>query len=95
MAVRFNGVLAGIGGLTIEPIVPGALRMRRFYVRLSFRRSGVGRRLAMALLARAGSNQRLVTVNAAAGSIPFWEALGFAPNMRDRHTHVLIAVRSE
>ena len=36
-------VLAGVGGLTIEPVVPGALRLRRFYVRPSFRRAGVGR----------------------------------------------------
>jgi hypothetical protein len=32
LAARLNGVLVGIGGLTIEPVVPGALRMRRFYV---------------------------------------------------------------
>jgi hypothetical protein len=30
LAARVNGVLAGIGGLTIEPVVPDALRMRRF-----------------------------------------------------------------
>jgi hypothetical protein len=30
------GVLAAIGGITIDPIVPDALRMRRFYVRPGF-----------------------------------------------------------
>ena len=89
LAARLNGVLAGIGGLTIEPVVPGALRMRRFYVRPRFRRCGVGRKLATALLERRGQTGRLITVNAAAGSIPFWEALGFKPDMREGHTHVL------
>lgn len=32
LAAHVTGVLAGIGGLTIEPVLPGALRMRRFYV---------------------------------------------------------------
>jgi GNAT superfamily N-acetyltransferase len=92
-AARLNGELAGIGGLTIEPVVPGALRMRRFYVRPRFRRCGVGRKLATALLEQAGRTGRLVTVNAAAGSILFWEALGFEPDMREGHTHVLNSER--
>jgi GNAT superfamily N-acetyltransferase len=89
LAARFNGVLVGIGGLTIEPVVPGALRMRRFYIRPRFRRCGVGRKLATALLERTGQTRRLITVNAAAGSTLFWEALGFEPDMREGHTHVL------
>jgi GNAT superfamily N-acetyltransferase len=84
-----NGVLVGIGGLTIEPVVPGALRMRRLYVRPRFRRCGVGRKLATALLEQRGQTGRLITVNAAAGSIRFWEALGFKPDLREGHTHVL------
>jgi hypothetical protein len=86
LAARLNGVLAGIGGLTIEPVVPGALRMRRFYVRPRF---GVGRKLAMALLKLTQQTGRLITVNAATGSVLFWEALGFKPDMREGHTHVL------
>ena len=89
LAAGLNGELAGIGGLTIEPVVPGALRMRRFYVRPQFRRYGVGRKLATAVLEQRGQTARLVTVNAAAGSILFWEALGFEPDMREGHTHVL------
>jgi GNAT superfamily N-acetyltransferase len=88
LAARLNGVLAGIGGLTIEPVVPGALRMRRFYVRPAFRRIGVGRRLVTALLAGAGGD-RSITVNAAPASIAFWESLGFKPDPRDGHTHIL------
>ena len=30
LAAQMNGVLAGIGGITIEPVVPRAVRMRRF-----------------------------------------------------------------
>jgi GNAT superfamily N-acetyltransferase len=84
-----NGVLAGIGGLTIDPGLPDALRMRRFYVGSAFRRSGIGRRLATALLDQAVRTGRPVTVNAAAGSEPFWESLGFVPQLSDGHTHVL------
>jgi len=88
LAARVNGVLAGIGGLTIEPVVPHALRMRRFYIRLPYRRSGIGRMLATALVERAWSTSRLVTVNAGPGSAAFWESLGFAPDARDGHTHI-------
>jgi GNAT superfamily N-acetyltransferase len=88
LVARINGVLAGIGGLTIEPVVPDTLRMRRFYVRLADRRSGIGRKLATALLERARSYRRLVTVNAAPASAAFWESLGFVPDSRDGHTHV-------
>ena len=74
LAARLNGVLVGIGGLTIEPVVPGALRMRRFYVRPAFRHIGVGRQLATALLAGVDGD-RSITVNAAPASIAFWEGL--------------------
>lgn len=89
MAACLRDELAGIGGLTIEPALPGALRMRRFYVRKSWRRHGVGRVLAESLLAGARALRCPVTVNAAAGSGPFWEAMGFVPDPRDGHTHRL------
>jgi GNAT superfamily N-acetyltransferase len=88
LAARLNGVLVGIGGLTIEPVVAGALRMRRFYVRPAFRRIGVGRQLVTALLAGL-DDDRSITVNAAPASIAFWESVGFNPDPRDGHTHVL------
>ena len=74
LAAHVNGVLAGIGGLTLEPIIPGAVRMRRFYVRSAFRHSGIGRALATALLSRVPAS-RLITVNAARTSIRFWEVM--------------------
>jgi GNAT superfamily N-acetyltransferase len=81
------GVLAAIGGITIDPIVPDALRMRRFYVRPAFRRTGMGGEIAQALLKMARSVP-VVTLNAAVKSVPFWETLGFVPEARDGHTHI-------
>ena len=89
LAAHMNGVLAGIGGITIEPVVPGAVRMRRFYIRRVFRRNRVGHRLATALLYRVDVG-RTITVNAAPASFSFWESVGFQPDHRDGHRHVLI-----
>jgi GNAT superfamily N-acetyltransferase len=83
-----DDVLAAVGGITIDPVVPDALRMRRFYVRSAFRRTGIGRAIAQALLERALRSGRVVTLNAAVKSVPFWETLGFLPQARDVHTHV-------
>jgi GNAT superfamily N-acetyltransferase len=99
-AIRFNrpgeallvayigGTLAGVGGITVDPDIPGALRMRRFYVRASFRRDGIGRKIAQVVLASL-TGSTVITVNAAVGSEPFWEALGFLPQAGGNHTHVL------
>jgi GNAT superfamily N-acetyltransferase len=90
LAATVEGVLAGIGGLTIEPAVPDAFRMRRFYVRPRFRRQGVGRKLAEVLVERPLSAGRLVTVNAGSADAPaFWATLGFTPDARDGYTHIL------
>jgi GNAT superfamily N-acetyltransferase len=89
LALRVTGELAGIGGLTVDSVVAGAPRMRRFYIRPAFRRHGLGRLLAQSLLDRARASGRLVTVNAGAGSERFWEALGFRSAPADGHSHVL------
>ena len=89
VAAYADGRLTGIGGLTQDPVVPGAFRMRRFYVRSEFRRGGIGRRLTAMLIEGALRSGHPVTVNAAAGSATFWESLGFAPDPRDGHTHML------
>ena len=89
VAAYSGDVLAGIGGMTLEPAIPGALRMRRFYVALAYRRHGVGRALAEALLDEARRQGCPVTCNAAGGSERFWQALGFAPDRRDGWTHLL------
>jgi GNAT superfamily N-acetyltransferase len=94
-AVRVGGELVGIGGLTVDPVIPGTLRMRRFYVRASYRRHGIGHLLAERLLARARPLRQRITVNAAPGSERFWEVLGFVAERRDSHTHVLCSYQSE
>jgi GNAT superfamily N-acetyltransferase len=88
LAAYSDSVLAGVGGITVDPVVPEALRMRRFYVRSAFRRTGIGREIAHALLERAFRTSRVVTLNAAVDSVPFWESIGFVPQVRDGHTHV-------
>jgi GNAT superfamily N-acetyltransferase len=88
LAAYSDDVLAAIGGITIDPIVPDALRMRRFYVRPAFRRTGIGREIALALLEGALQRVRVVTLNAAEKSVPFWKALGFVPEARDGYTHI-------
>ena len=88
-AAYADNVLAGIGGLTLEKAIAGALRARRFYVRIAHRRDGIGRALAERLLEDARRTGRTVTANAAAGSEAFWEALGFVPDRRDGFTHIL------
>ena len=88
LAGHIGGALACMGGLTREPGLPDALRMRRFYVRPGFRRRGAGRQLAAALLGRAAQASRRVTVNAGtADAAAFWEAVGFAPDRRGGWTH--------
>jgi GNAT superfamily N-acetyltransferase len=87
LAAYVDDALAGIGGLTQEPAIPGALRVRRFYVALTYRRHGMGGALADALLRQAMA--KTITCNAAAGSEAFWEALGFVSDRRDGRTHTL------
>jgi GNAT superfamily N-acetyltransferase len=91
LAVFAGDVLAAIGGLTRDPVVPAALRMRRFYVRPAFRRHGIGRILVNALLVEPRRTGRTVVTNAGKGSEPFWEAFGFLPEAQDGHTHILLA----
>jgi GNAT superfamily N-acetyltransferase len=86
LAAYVGDALAGIGGLTREPAIAGALRVRRFYVALAHRRHGTGRTIAEALLRRTAV--RTITCNAAAGSEAFWQALGFVPDRRDGRTHI-------
>ena len=90
LAAFVTGTLAGIGGMTIDPADPAALRMRRFYVRPEFRRHGVGRHLAEALIAEARDATECIVLNAPTEQAArFWQALGFAPDHRDRHSHIL------
>jgi len=87
LAALLGGTLAGVGGITIDTADSAALRMRRFYVDPACRRRGVARRLAAALLLPV---RQAVVLNAPGeAAARFWEALGFVPDRRDGHTHIL------
>ncbi len=90
MIARHRTTLVAIGGRTLEPALPGAVRMRRFYVHPDHRRQGIGRALALALLAEPQARATIVTVNAATELAPhFWEALGFRHAPQHGYTHRL------
>jgi GNAT superfamily N-acetyltransferase len=89
VAAYDGGRLVGVGAMTLDPHVPDALRMRRFYVSSRYRRHGVGRALARALLERPETAGKMITLNAPqVEAARFWEALGFIRDNRDGHTHV-------
>ncbi|NNU50293.1 GNAT family N-acetyltransferase [Rhizobium sp. WYCCWR 11279] len=89
-----DDALVGIGSMTVDSTISGALRMRRFYVRPAMRGRGIGRMLALALLEHARSFCTVVTVHAGNdGAARFWESLGFQPDGRDGHTHLLALQR--
>ena len=86
-----SGVVVGVGGLTVCPHVPGARRVRRFYVAEAARRRGVARALAERLLTIGFEHTEVITCNARASAAapPFWESLGFEPVDVDGITHML------
>ena len=63
LVCHVGGWLAGIGAMTDEPtqMPPTAWRMRRFYVHRKFRRRGVARAVAHALLQHVPDEVRMVT----------------------------------
>ena len=85
-------ILAGVGGLNRDPFAGGAAaaRLRRFYIRPAFRRSGVGRALLSELLGRVApeaNEVRLRTHDPRADA--FYRACGFEPYAREAATHIL------
>jgi GNAT superfamily N-acetyltransferase len=91
-AARVGGELAGVGGVTVQAGLTGpAMRMRRLYVRPAFRRAGVARALAGAMMQQGFQTAPLLVLNAAASAAaaPFWEAMGFERDARDGITHAL------
>jgi GNAT superfamily N-acetyltransferase len=90
LVVEADGVVAGIGGLTVDPTIPDALRMRRFYVQPSCRRQGIARAIASDLIRRYAGQGKGITVNAATTMASgFWEALGIEPRFGPSITHSL------
>ncbi len=87
LAAFIENDLVGIGGLTIDPDSSAQLRMRRFYVSPTFRGQSIGRALADKLL---NQTQVTITVNAPEDAHCFWQAIGFRPDHREGHTHILV-----
>lgn len=88
LIARCDGTIAGIGGVTIDPFDQTALRMRRFYIRQSFRRHGIAKKLAAALMEDALKTGRALNVNAGTEAAPpFWERMGFKSAESQHHTH--------
>jgi GNAT superfamily N-acetyltransferase len=91
-AALVDGDLAGVGGVAVEPAAgEPAMRMRRLYVLPAFRRFGVGRRLAAAMMQQGFQATPLLTVNAAASEAApaFWEAMGFERAVAAGYSHTL------
>ena len=77
-----DDALVGVGGITVDPEIFGALRMRRFYIRSAFRRTGIGRAIAETLLESALRKVDIITLNAAPASFRFWESSASYPTNR-------------
>ena len=90
-ALSGPGQVVAVGGITVCPMVDGALRMRRFYVHPQWRRRGVGRGLAETLVSSGFQVAATITCNAGAtAEAPrFWEAMGFERVDTPGVTHVL------
>ncbi|WP_447639521.1 GNAT family N-acetyltransferase [Pandoraea norimbergensis] len=86
-----NGVLAGIGGLNIDPYLPGGTtaRLRRLYVANAFRRRGIGEALVAALLKKASPqfHQVRLTTDTESAAV-FYVRLGFTAVDDATATHV-------
>ena len=92
LAALDDGGLLGIGGMTVEPTDPAAIRMRRLYVAQAARGQGVARAIANALLHEALGQTRLITVHAGnPGAERFWEALGFVAAADRPWSHQFVA----
>ncbi|RLQ89354.1 GNAT family N-acetyltransferase [Notoacmeibacter ruber] len=89
LLAKVDGETAGIGGITHDFVEAGYLRMRRFYVRPSFRRLGVGRQIAMHVLKHATPFNRPIILHADGPDAEmFWPTLGFVPIDRAHTTHL-------
>ncbi len=91
LVARSGTEIVGVGGLTHCPHVPGAMRVRRFYVSTAWRRLGVARALAVQIIDTGFAHSGTLTCNAGASdaAVPFWESLGFKSAEIGGITHCL------
>lgn len=92
MVALEGSVPVAIGGITRDPFVPGALRMRRFYTRRDCRGLGIGGELQRRLVAYGRRFVGHITVHAGSeAAARFWELCGFEPAAPGSlHTHELV-----
>lgn len=89
LAAMADDRAVAIGGITRDPYLPAALRMRRFFTHPAWRGQGIARRMAERMI---GAVPLHVPVTLRAGSADagaFWERLGFIAENGRGHTHVL------
>ncbi|UTT43397.1 GNAT family N-acetyltransferase [Exiguobacterium aurantiacum] len=87
-----SGNLLGIGGLNQDPYSLGfpVGRLRRFYILPDYRRQGIGRRLANALLLEAKRTFLTVILRTyTTQGAQFYESLGFIPYNTSTSSHVI------
>ncbi len=87
LAIFIYDEIAGIGGLTHDPIIPKALRMRRFYVRPDVRGHGIGRVLVDATIASVAKGQVFTAHAGTPDAVKFWDTMKFSRSTRAGITH--------
>jgi GNAT superfamily N-acetyltransferase len=90
-AALLDDRLAGVGGVTHDPVLPPtlALRVRRLYVRPEARRHGVGRALLRRITQHGLRHAPVLLANAAPCAAAFFEACGFTAVREPGFTHRL------
>ena len=87
-----QGLLVAVGGLNCDPFAgrPDMGRIRRVYVRPSWRNKGIGRALVISLIDQARTHFRCVRLRAEnAEAARLYERIGFAPVESPDATHIL------
>jgi GNAT superfamily N-acetyltransferase len=92
-----QGLLVAVGGLNVDPFAghPDVGRIRRVYVRHTWRNRGVGQALVTALLDEARNHFRCVHLRAEnMEAARLYERMGFVPISSPTATHMLVFDRT-